>query len=273
MKYSVVVCVRNEESRLRDCLRSIYNNSPDEVILVDGDSTDDTLKIAREFPDIKILESKKSSLTLDRQKGIDAAKNQFIAMIDADHRLQFGDLESLLREMISLDFDIIQGTLVSFKNHGFWDEAEELTWKLTQSIPGQKSMIGTAPSFYNKRVFDFVRFDSRITKTIDDTDFFYRLSKIPKIRVGLGSTKIRQYHFSSLGTYIKKFQWYGKGDGEFCRKHPERMPSIFYHLIVRYPIIYSYGALRAKYYKAIPFCILQGVMRFVGMIRYFLRLI
>ena len=52
MKLSVVVCVRNEEDRLRDCLESVYKNKPDEVILVDGNSSDKTIEIARQFPGI-----------------------------------------------------------------------------------------------------------------------------------------------------------------------------------------------------------------------------
>ncbi len=63
MKLSVVVCVRNEEDRLRDCLLSVFQNEPDEVVLVDGGSTDGTLAVAREFPGVKIIESWNSSLT------------------------------------------------------------------------------------------------------------------------------------------------------------------------------------------------------------------
>src|SRR3989338_669261 len=98
MKLSVVVCVRNEEKRLRECLETIYTNHPDEVVLVDGGSTDRTVAIAREFSGIRIIESPNSSLTRDRQKGIDAAHNQLVAMIDADHRLYPGELESLGRD-------------------------------------------------------------------------------------------------------------------------------------------------------------------------------
>ena len=86
MKLSVVVCVRNEEKRLRECLETSYQNEPNEVILVDGESTDSTLLIAREFPNIVINESNNSNLTRDRQKGIDATKNNLVAMVDADHR-------------------------------------------------------------------------------------------------------------------------------------------------------------------------------------------
>ncbi|MDP1682597.1 MAG: glycosyltransferase family 2 protein [Burkholderiales bacterium] len=270
MKLSVVVCVRNEEKRLRECLESVYQNNPDEVILVDGDSADGTLAIAREFPGIQIIESKNSSLPRDRQKGIDAAKNALVAMVDADHRLRVDDLESLLRDMHEFNFDIVQSGLVSHVIHGFWDAAEEASWELTQNIPGRRNMVGVAPAIFNKRVFSFARFDDHITATIEDTDFAYRLSKFPELRFGVGRTKIRQYHFADFSTYVKKFLWYGKGDGEFCRKHPERAVSMLFHLLIRYPFIHSWTALRKGCFRAIPFFALQGGMRFLGLVKYFI---
>jgi glycosyltransferase involved in cell wall biosynthesis len=272
MKISVVVCVKNEEERLRDCLKSVYSNDPDEVILVDGDSTDKTLDVAREFSDIIIYESKNSSLTRDRQIGLDLAKNEHIAMIDADHRLKPSDLESLLQDMKNFNFDIVQSGLISYKNHGYWDSAEEDSWAVTQNIPGKRNMVGTAPAIYNKKVFDFARFDDHITSTIDDTDFSYRLSKFPELRFGVGKTTIQQYHFADFKTYINKFLWYGKGDGEFCRKHPERTHYMFFHLLIRYPFLHSWKALKNARFRAIPFFMLQGYARFIGLVLYFLKL-
>lgn len=273
MKISVVVCVRNEEKRIRGCLEAVYQNKPYEVILVDGSSTDNTVVIAREFPDIIVIESNNSNLTRDRQLGIDAAKNELVAMIDADHRLLPNDIKSLLNDMCEFNFDIVQSGLISYKNHGFWDAAEEASWRVVHNIPGRRSMIGTAPAIYNKKVFSFARFDDHITSTIDDTDFAYRLSKFPTLRLGVGHTNIRQYHFANFSTYVNKFLWYGKGDGEFCRKHPERAASMLFHLLIRYPIFHSWKALRKRSYRAIPFFVLQGMLRFFGLIGYFLKLI
>ena len=193
-------------------------------------------------------------------------------MIDADHRLKENDLESLMKDMNDFNFDIVQSGLVSYKNHGFWDSAEEASWEVTQNIPGKRNMVGTAPAIYKKKVFDFAKFDDHITSTIDDTDFSYRLSKYPELSFGVGKTKIQQYHFSGLSTYFKKFLWYGKGDGEFCRKHPERTTFMLFHLLIRYPFLHSWKALRRGYFRAIPFFIFQGFVRFSGLLLYFLKL-
>ena len=42
---SVLICAKNEEKRIRDCIESVLIENPDEVILVDGDSIDLTVLV------------------------------------------------------------------------------------------------------------------------------------------------------------------------------------------------------------------------------------
>jgi len=262
---SVVVCVKNEEKRIEECLESIVRNCPSEIIVVDGDSYDSTVEIALKYTD-KVIVSKKSNLTRDRQIGIDSANNDLIAMIDADHRLDKDSLQKLIHDLNSHNYDIVQSQLISYKNNNYWNSAEEDAWYLTHNIPGEKTMIGVAPAIYKKSLFSEVKFDDNITKTIDDTDFIYRLSKIKTIKIGIGETKIKQLHFGSFLDYKKKFKWYGIGDSEFCRKHPNRSFSMLYHLLIRYPILYSAKAFFKGRFKVIPFFILQGYIRFYWLV-------
>lgn len=263
---SVVVCTKNEEARLEACLQSIVANHPEEIIVCDGGSTDRTLEIAAAYTD-RIITSAHSNLTLDRQRGIDAATHELIAMIDADHRLAPGDLDALYADLEHYQLDIVQAQLASYKNHGFWDAAEEESWELTHNIPGQKKMIGTAPAIFRRRVFERVRFDDNITSAIDDTDFMYRLSKFPELKIGIGTTRIAQLHFSDFATYLKKFRWYGRGDGQFCLKNPNRAPSMCFHLLVRYPLVYSARGLKRGKLKAVPFFMMQGWVRFASLVQ------
>lgn len=263
-KLSVVVCILNEENRLDECLKLIVKNNPDEIIVVDGGSVDKSISIAEKY-NTKVIASSNSNLTQDRQKGIDTAKNDYIALIDADHRLEDDSLFKLIEEMEKYSFDVGQSQLKSYKNYSWLNKAEEEFWDITHNKSGPRAMIGVAPAIYKKKIFEKVRFDDTITKTIDDTDFIYRLSLVPEFKYGILETKIAQLHDSSFSSYMKKFKWYGIGDGEFCFKHKTRMLSMFYHLLVRYPIVYSIkGLIRGKFY-AIPFFILQGLRRFYFM--------
>jgi len=269
-KFTVVVCVKNEENRIEKCLQQICKDPPDELLVVDGNSSDCTREIAERYA-TRVICSHSGSLSRDRQRGIDESKNDLICMIDADHRVNPGDIKSLYQDLIEYKLDIVQSQLKLFKKSGFWDSAEEQMWDLKHNIPGVKKMIGVAPAIFKKKVFSYVKFDDYITSTIDDTDFMYRLSKFPEIRIGIGRTVIFQDHYSNFYSYVNKFKWYGKGDGEFCRKHPVRSLSMIYHLLVRYPIVYSVTAICNKKFKAVPFCIMQGYVRFFGLLNYLIK--
>ena len=262
---TAVICVKNEEARIEDCLKTVILNQPGEIIVVDGDSSDNTVSLSSNFTQ-NVIVTKNSNLTRDRQIGIDAANNPLIAMIDADHRLGSSSLENMLSDLKLYNFDIVQSQLISYTNNNYWNAAEEESWELTHNKPGPKKMIGVAPAIFVKSIFFKINFDDEITKTIDDTDFIYRLSKIKGIKFGIGNSKIKQLHFGSLSNYLRKFKWYGIGDSEFCRKHPQRAFSMFFHLLIRYPIIYPIKSLIKRRYRAIPFFILQGYVRFYGLI-------
>ncbi|HEX8038514.1 MAG TPA: glycosyltransferase, partial [Chryseosolibacter sp.] len=85
---SIVVPVRNEEMRMWTLLEnlSLQDYTPFEIIVVDDDSQDETLWVARQsdLKNLRILQSKgrgkKEALTC----GIRAAKGTIIATTDAD---------------------------------------------------------------------------------------------------------------------------------------------------------------------------------------------
>ena len=147
---------------------------------------------------------------------------------------------------------------------GVKEDCESLD--LTTNIPGLKKMVGVAPNIY-KKIFDYIQFDSHITKTIDDTDFMYRLHKLKKFRLGTSSTRVVNLHTGTFKDYVNKFIWYGVGDGEFCKKHKNRAFSIIFHLSIRYPIIYPLKALFHLKFKAIPYFMLMGLVRLYACIK------
>lgn len=86
MKVSVVIPVYNEEKRIKNCLDSLLKQSqkPDEIIVVDNNSTDNTVSIAKKYKEVKVIFEKKQGITPTRNKGFDTAKYEIIARCDAD---------------------------------------------------------------------------------------------------------------------------------------------------------------------------------------------
>lgn len=83
---SIVIPVYNEESYLAACLEAISAQSvkPNEVIVVDNNSTDATIDIARSYPFVKVIVEKKQGVVHARDRGFNAAKSDIIGRIDAD---------------------------------------------------------------------------------------------------------------------------------------------------------------------------------------------
>ena len=270
IKYSVVVCVKNEEKRIKKSLQGIIKNNPDEIIVIDGNSNDETKNIAKEFTD-NIFNSDAESLTKDRQLGIDKCKNELIAMIDADHILEKDDIVNLINDMEEMNFDIIQSQLKPLSNKHFLNRGEGDYWETIHNKPGKRKMIGTAPAIYKKKVFNDIKFDNHITSKMDDTDFCYRLEKLNKFNIGIGKTKIAQDHYPSIESYKNKFMWYGYGDAQFAKKFPKKLLNIFYHIAFRYPFSHSLSCLFRLRYYGIIYCLLHSYYRIIGFFKYFIN--
>ena len=106
MKVSVVIPTLNEEKNLPKVLKEIKNRV-DEIIVVDGHSTDKTVGIAKKFG-VKVLFDdigKGSAL----RKGMKAAKGDIVITMDADYSHKSSEI-GLLIEGIKSGFDICMGS-------------------------------------------------------------------------------------------------------------------------------------------------------------------
>jgi len=87
-KISVIVPCYNAEPYLQRCLTALlsqsYPSEDYEVILIDNNSTDDSLHIAQQFPRIKLLREKKQGAYAARNRGLAEATGTLIAFTDAD---------------------------------------------------------------------------------------------------------------------------------------------------------------------------------------------
>ena len=84
-RLSVVLATFNEEKNLADCLNSVKDLA-DEIVVVDGSSTDKTRVIAKKMAARVIKTTNKPIFHINKQLAVDRAKGQWILQLDADER-------------------------------------------------------------------------------------------------------------------------------------------------------------------------------------------
>ncbi|MCL2109977.1 glycosyltransferase family 2 protein [Microgenomates group bacterium] len=83
---SVVLATHNEEKNLPSCLDSIKDFA-DEIIIADGESSDQTLSIAKKYGAKTVKTTNKPNFHINKQLAIDAAKGDLILQLDADEHV------------------------------------------------------------------------------------------------------------------------------------------------------------------------------------------
>ena len=86
---SIVIPVYNEQDYLVRCLDAIakQSQSPDEVIVVDNNSTDSSALIAQSYDFVTLLQEPSQGTTFARNSGFQHATSKIIARIDADTQI------------------------------------------------------------------------------------------------------------------------------------------------------------------------------------------
>lgn len=121
---SVNIICRNEEKNIEDCLKSV--TWADEIIVVDGESTDNTAQISKKYTkDVYI--NKWEGFAKQRQFALEKSTNEWVFVLDADEQCS-RELKEEIFSVISSNNNIYNGFRIPRKNyflnkwikHGGW---------------------------------------------------------------------------------------------------------------------------------------------------------
>ena len=177
---SVIVPIYNVEKYLPKCIDSILNQTYQdfEVILVNDGSTDGCLKICVDFQNlypnrIRIINKDNGGLSDARNVGIQAAKGEFISLIDADDYISPYMLETLYTCIQETKADLAACRYVKVKDDNFCFNNGKEERIL---INGDDLIYGIYTAKYPK--IDFVAWNKLYRKeTFDKNNFTYPVKK------------------------------------------------------------------------------------------------
>jgi len=223
---SVVICVRNGMSTLERCLISVVKNDPSELIIIDGNSSDKTIEIAKLYTN-NIYSDEGRGLATARQMGANLSVSEYIAYIDCDTELPNPSiLSELLKEMQNNKWIAIHAQVKDpRRNKSYWEKGENFHFENHQNIPGEKKIIGTIVCIVRRDIILKYKFDPKFEGAAEDGDFFYRIGK-DGLKFGTGSQIAYHYHRSNFKQFIRQRIWYGKGNFKMANKNKNLMSII-----------------------------------------------
>ena len=105
MKVSVIIPVYNTAKYLDECIESVVNQSVKdlEIILVDDGSTDGSPDICDKWANrdvrIKVIHKENEGLGYTRNRGIVAARGEYLSFLDSDDTLDLNTYEACIQKM------------------------------------------------------------------------------------------------------------------------------------------------------------------------------
>ncbi len=269
MKTSLCLTLLNEEKSIAALLTSIYQQTklPDEIIIVDGGSKDNTLSIiksySKQIPKIKLIIEKNASRSKGRNIGVEKSKNQIITMTDADCILNKNWLANITKPFKDKKVDLVAG-FYNMKTEGSFQKSLApflgITPKKfsndflpsTRSVAFKKSLWKKVGGFYQKNN----------ENTGEDTIFNYeavrRGANIKRAKNAIVYWQLPE----SLEDALKKFFNYAKWDAKYgiwwhpvqkFKTHNLKVLTIFARYIlflIFWPLFFVY--LIYAYWKAGP---------------------
>ena len=260
MKISIVVPCYNEETNIKPCLESLVSQDyahEFEIVVVDNNSTDDSLAIITElsriYPTIRpIVEYKKGTAAV-RNSGVLNARYDHLAFIDADCEAPKNWLSLLVENYESMKSKHAEGIGVGGRNiapenanpfikaieivldtyFGSFSSIQGRQLKQAVMIPH----LSLVNALYEKEKIKAIGgFDETLFSEAEDADINYRLSRAGYRFLYAPESFVWHKMRPSPKSWFKNMFRYGKGRARLLKRYP-KMWKISYMLPLIFLII------------------------------------
>lgn len=204
-KISVIIITKDEEKNISDCLKSV--DWADEIIVVDSESTDRTIELAKQFTD-KIFIRKWEGYVPQKKYALSLAANEWVLSVDADERIT----PELKEEILNLSPADFFGFRIRRRNFLLKKEITSCGWEKDYQL---RLMRKDKSSFSDRLVHE---------KFIVDGN------------VGMLNSPMLHFTFYSFAEYFLKINHYSslKAEELFTKKKTVNSWTIFSHTVAAF---------------------------------------
>jgi GT2 family glycosyltransferase len=229
---SVVVCSYNGAATLEECLRSLIQlDYPDyEVILVDDGSTDQTPRIASQFPGVRYVRQENRGLSAARNVGAKLAGGRIVAYTDSDCVADPMWLHFLVTGMMDQQVEAIGGPNIP-------PPCDGAVAACVAASPGGPSHVmvddryaehvpGCNMAFDRECLLKLGGFDKQFRVAGDDVDMCWRFLDAG-LKIGFSPAAVVWHHRrNTVRGYLRQQKGYGRAEAMLYFKHPQRFNAM-----------------------------------------------
>lgn len=238
---TVGLCVKNGAQTIKTAIQSLCNQTypaqNTELLIVDGNSQDDTLQIIKNnlttnFGSLRVL-TENSGLGIARQIVVQQAQGKYIIWLDADMTLATNYIQNQVTFMEQHPTVGIAGGKYNVHiGHGLAADLENIVYAV-DSVFGQRAnaskfgyLPGAEGAIYRVEAVRVVGgFDTKINGAAEDTEMAYRV-RAKGWQLATTEETFTESTRASWQSLWKQYVWYGKGGHYIFHKDPDSLNLI-----------------------------------------------
>lgn len=215
MKTSLIMTVYNEERSIKEQIKSILNQTkiPDEIIILDSESRDNTVKIIKSFKNkrIKIIE-KKADIGTARNILIEKAKNEIILVTDGGCLLDKNWAYEISKPFEDKNIKVVGGIYAPLAKNFFEKCEGAVVCKSREEIDEIKFIPSSRSIAFRKEIWKEVGGYPKHEIGGEDTRFVLNILE-RKHKMVINKNAVVYWRMRSpLKNFMKQFHLYAKGE-------------------------------------------------------------
>jgi len=231
---SVQICTLNEADNIEACLTSVFSNDPEEVLVIDGGSTDATREISQRMG-ARVLNPGRLGLGPSRKLGYTAATTQYVAFVDADDRIPPYWLRDMISELEAGKYSALQSSLRTANTESWWGRGWDEYFQESVKPTSDTNIVGRPALFVTKDL----QSDDTDFESLDEDTHMSRAFEQRGLRQGIGTPVAHRLCEETWAENSRKWRSYGEGYAKFARMNPDRRAALLKHVLLTIPITRS----------------------------------